>query len=106
MDGTVNMKSFSPDDMDTCAPAWEECKREFLVQSMAAGLDDKPGRRKVGQLLKCMGIKAIKMYDTFAWRPAVPAVVADEDNGVEASDEIPLCSKSLIETGAVRITDR
>ena len=30
-----------------------------------AGRDEKPGKRRVGLLLKCMGFNAIKVYDTF-----------------------------------------
>ena len=48
--GRVSMAPFRPDDHSNCAPAWQDYKREFLVRLDAAGLDDKPGKRKVGSL--------------------------------------------------------
>ena len=82
------MAPFRPDDPNTCVPAWTDYKREFLVRLDAAGLDDKPGKQKVGNLLKCMGIEAIKIYDTFEWAPAKPAVAANPANGQEATAAI------------------
>ena len=81
---SVSMKPFIPDDVKSCAPAWQNYKREFLVHLDSAGLDDKPWRRKVGQLLKCMGLEAIKIYDTFEWAPALEAVAANPNTFVEA----------------------
>lgn len=77
--GSVQMNTFSPDE--NCAPAWTAYKREFLIRIDAAGLDTASGRRKVGNLLKCMGAEAVKAYDTFEWAPAVEA---DADNNIEA----------------------
>ena len=85
----VSLGPFNPVDPNNCAPAWQDYKREFLVHLDADGIDDKPGKRKVGKLLKCMGIDCIKIYDTFEWAPAIPAVAADEDHGIVARDAIP-----------------
>ena len=78
--GQVDMSSFKPDDADACAPAWEEYKAEFLIRLDAAGLYEAAGRRKVGNLLKCMGSECRKLYEAFEWAPAVAAVPADADN--------------------------
>lgn len=43
------------------------------------GLDDKPGRRKVGVLLANMGRECVKIYDAFEW---APEIVADEKHGI------------------------
>ena len=43
----------------------------------------------MGNLLKCMGIEAIKIYDMFEWAPAKPAVAANRANGQEATSTIP-----------------
>ena len=55
-------------------------------------------KRKVGQLRKLVGIKTIKIYDNFVWRPAVREVAADEDNSVEDRDEIPGEDKHDLDT--------
>ena len=65
------------------APEWELYKRDFQIHLDALGLDDKPGRRKVGVLLSNMGRDCVKIYDAFEW---APAVLADEDHGIEARD--------------------
>ncbi len=80
----VGMKPFSPEDPSCAAPAWSDYKRMFRVHLEAAGLDEKPGKRKVGQLLKCMGMEAVRIYDTFEFMEAVAAVEADPDNGIVA----------------------
>ena len=85
----VSVKSFSPDDPNNCAPAWQDYKREFLIHLDANGLDDKPGKRKVGQLLKCMGLDCIKIYDTFEWAAGIPAVQEDADRGIVAQAAVP-----------------
>ena len=68
------------------------------MQVQAAGLDEKPGKRKVGLLLKCMGINAIKVYDTFEWNAAVPAVQADEERGIASVDAVPAENKDDLQT--------
>ena len=35
---------------------------------------------KVGQLLKCMGIDCVNIYDSFEWAPAMASVDVDPDN--------------------------
>ncbi len=83
------MEPFRPDDLDSCAAEWEAYKRAFLIHLDAKGLHIANGRQKVGQLLKLMGRSHIATYDTFTWLPAVPAVEADEDRGIEAQAAIP-----------------
>ena len=78
------MKPFSPEAAESCAPAWKAYKREFLIHLDSSGLYEKPGRRQVGALLKCMGMDAIRTYDTFDWSPAVEAVAEDADAGIVA----------------------
>lgn len=95
--GAVSMSPFTPDDQRTCAPAWQDYKREFLVRLDAAGLHDTPGRRKVGNLLKCMGIECIKIYDTFEWAPEIPAVEANVENNIEARPAVPAEDKHNLE---------
>ena len=80
----IRMKRFAPGDIDTCVPAWQDYKREFLILLDAKGLDEKPGKRKVGTLLQCMGMECIKIYDTFEWAPAIAAIAANADNHIEA----------------------
>ena len=75
-------ETFRPDSLDYCAAEWEDYKRAFLIHLDAKGLYDATGRRKVGQLLKCMGKAHIATYDTFTWDPEVPAVEADADRGI------------------------
>jgi hypothetical protein len=71
---TIRMPDFSPESVDSSALAWKEYKRRFAINMDAAGLSNKPGRRKVTNLLKAMGAAAVKIYDTFEWAPEVPAV--------------------------------
>jgi hypothetical protein len=85
----LRMPPFKPDDLDGCAKEWEDYKRAFLVHLDAKGLHDAAGRRKVGQLLSCMGRDHIVTYDTFTWRAAVAAVAEDADYGIEAQAAVP-----------------
>jgi hypothetical protein len=78
--GIRQLPEFNPSDFAVCAPAWEAYKRDFLIHLDAHGLDDKPGRRKVGVLLSSMGREAIRIYDSFEWAPGAPA---DEGNAIE-----------------------
>ena len=82
-------ETFRPDSLDSCAAEWEDYKRAFLIHLDAKGLYDAPGRRKVGQLLKCMGKAHIATYDTFTWNPEVPAVAANTEGGIRAQAAIP-----------------
>ena len=79
--GVKHLKEFDPSDHNACAPEWEMYKRDFLVHLDAIGLDEKPGKRKVGVLLSSMGREAIKIYDSFEWAVAVQA---DVENGIAA----------------------
>ena len=82
---TVNgLDPFPLDDPDSWAPAWVSYKRSFDIELASAGLDDKPGKRKVNNLIKCMGKDCIDIYDGFEWEPARVAVEADVGNGIAA----------------------
>lgn len=76
--GIRSLPEFNPSDAG--ATEWELYKRDFLIHIDALGLDDKPGRRKVGVLLSNMGRECVKIYDSFVWAPEVRA---DEDRGIE-----------------------
>lgn len=93
----IRMKKFIPSDIDTCVPAWQDYKREFLVLLDAKGLDDKPGKRQVGTLLQNMGMECIKIYDTFEWAPAVQAIAADADNNIAAVPARPAEDKANLQ---------
>ena len=75
--GIRPLQEFNPSD--SSAPEWELYKRDFTIHLDALGLDDKPGRRKVGVLLANMGRECVKIYDAFEWAPAVEA---DEEHGI------------------------
>ena len=90
------MPNFKPEDGAVCIPAWQDYKREFRVRLQAAGLTDPT--RQVGTLLKCMGIDAIKLYDTFEWKPAVDAIAADDARGVVAVAAVPADNKNDLDT--------
>ena len=47
--GIKSLPEFNPSDAG--ATEWELYKRDFIIHLDALGLDDKPGRRKVGVLL-------------------------------------------------------
>jgi len=80
---------FRPDDLDSCAAEWEDYKRMFLVHLDAKGLHDAAGRRKVGQLLSCMGSQHIATYDSFTWQEEIPAIAADPERGILARQRVP-----------------
>ena len=48
--GIRPLPEFNPSDAS--APEWELYKRDFQIHLDALGLDDKPGRRKVGRILE------------------------------------------------------
>ncbi|XP_060069286.1 uncharacterized protein K02A2.6-like [Ylistrum balloti] len=77
--GIKNLPDFNPSEAG--APEWELYKRDFLIHLNALGLDDKPGRRKVGALLSNMGRDSVKIYDSFVWAPEVQP---NEDAGIQA----------------------
>jgi hypothetical protein len=56
---------FNPADPNTGAQEWQRYKKNFLVHLNAQGLNDKPGKTKVGLLLANMGHEAVKIYDSF-----------------------------------------
>ena len=82
-------ESIRPESLDICTAEWEECKRAFLIYLGANSLYNAASWRKVGQFLKCMGKNHISMYDTFMWKPEVPAMEANADRGIEAHNTIP-----------------
>lgn len=77
--GIRPLQQFNP--TESGAPEWELYKRDFLIHIDALGLDDKPGRRKVGVLLSNLGRDCVKIYDVFEWEAAVED---DGENGVVA----------------------
>ena len=79
--GIRPLPEFNPSESG--APEWEMYKRDFTIHLDALGLDDKPGRRKVGVLLSNMGRECVKIYDSFTW---VEAVVEDRDRGIAARE--------------------
>ena len=83
------MPRFDPQDITACASEWQDYKRQFEIHLDAKGLFDAVGRRKVGQLLKCMGREHVTTYDTFTFAPRIPAVVADDERGIAARPEVP-----------------
>ena len=95
--GQVEMAPFEPDDRTACVPAWQDYKREFRIRLIAAGLGKVDGDVQVNNLLKCMGLEAMKLYETFVWAPAVAAVAADPANGVEARAAVPAEDKNNLE---------
>ena len=95
---TEKMEKFNPEQPNSCASEWEDYKRSFLVHLDAKGLHDAAGRRKVGQLLKCMGVDHVRTYDTFTWAAAVEAVQADPERGVEAVAGQPAEDKHDLDT--------
>ena len=89
---------FEPVDINACGSEWQEYKRLFEIHLDAKGLYGAEGRQKVGQLLKCMGQQSIAIYDSFTWAPAVPAIQADQANGIAAQAEIPGEDKYNLQT--------
>ncbi|KAK3098150.1 hypothetical protein FSP39_016659 [Pinctada imbricata] len=81
------LPEFNPADPNTTAKEWEAYKRSFLVHLDALGLDEKPGKRKVGVLLANMGKEAIKIYDSFTWAPRVEGNADNNIPDVPAEDK-------------------
>lgn len=79
--GIKTLPEFIIADANTGAKEWEAYKRDFLIHLDALGLDEKPGKRKVGLLLANMGREAVKIYDSFTWAPQIEE---DRDNNIEA----------------------
>lgn len=73
------LPEFNPSDPNTTAQEWDAYKRSFFIHLDALGLDEKPGKRKVGVLWANMGREAINIYDSFTWAPEVEA---NEDAGI------------------------
>lgn len=96
------MERFNPDQPNSCSSEWEDYKRSFLVHLDSKGLHDAAGRRKVGQLLKCMGMDHIRTYDTFTWAPAVDAIAEDAGGGIEAVAAQPGEDKHDLDTVFVK----
>ena len=90
--------NFEPADFNACGSEWQKYKRLFEIHLDANGLYGADGREKVRQLLKCMGQQSIATYNSFTWAAAIPAIPADEENGVEAEEEIPGESKYNLQT--------
>jgi hypothetical protein len=77
--GIRSLPPFNPKDPQTGAPEWVLYKRDFLIHLDVLGLDDKPGRRKVGVLLSNMGHECVKIYDSFEWAEEIET---DEGRGI------------------------
>ncbi len=92
------MGKFDPEDINACASEWQDYKRMFEIHLDAKGLHEAVGRRKVGQLLKCMGREHIATYDTFTWAHRIPAVAEDVDNAIPARPEVPAEDRYDLET--------
>jgi len=86
-----HLSSFSPEDTNSCAGEWEHYKRKFEIHLEAKGLHAAEGRRKVANLLECMGGDHFATYDTFDFAPAIPAIAAnaEADPPIVAVAEIP-----------------
>ena len=89
--------NFEPADFNACGSEWHEYKRLFETHLDANGLYGVDGREKVRQLLKCMGQQSIEI-NSFTWAAAIPAIPADEENDVEAQEEIPGENKHDLQT--------
>ena len=85
MEDEEKMPRFRPSDISSCASEWQAYKRQFEVHLDAKGLHEAIGRRKVGQLLQCMGSQHLVTYDTFTWAPAVAAVQAQDGRPARAA---------------------
>ena len=92
------MMKFNPEDIAVCASEWQDYKQQFEVHLDSKGLHTAEGRKKVGQLLKCMGREHVATYDAFTWAPAIPAVAANEAHGIAAQPEVPAKDKYHLET--------
>ena len=90
--------NFEPADFNACGSEWHEYKRLFKTHLDANGLYGVDGREKVRQLLKCMGQQSIEIYNSFTWATAIPAIPANEENDVEAQEEIPGENKHDLQT--------
>ena len=90
--------NFEPADFNACGSEWHEYKRLFEIHLDANGRYGVDGREKVRQLLKCMGQQSTEIYNSFTWAAAIPAIPADEENGVEAQEEIPGENKHDLQT--------
>ena len=90
--------NFEPADFNACGSEWHEYKRLFEIHLDANGWYGVDGREKVRQLLKCMGQHSTEIYNSFTWPAAIPAIPADEENGVEAQEEIPGENKHDLQT--------
>ena len=90
--------NFEPADFNACSSEWQGYKRLFEIHLDANGLYGADERQKVNQLLKCMGQQSIAVYNSFTWAAAIPAIPADEENGVEAQEGIPGENKYDLQT--------
>jgi uncharacterized protein Smg (DUF494 family) len=81
------LPDFNPADPNTGVQEWQRYKRNFLVHLDAQGLDDKPGKRKVGMLLAHMGHEAVKIYDSFTWAEEILANVEQYIEARAAEDK-------------------
>ena len=90
--------NFEPADFNACGSEWHEYKRLFEIHLDANGRHGVDGREKVRQLLKCMGQQSTEIYNSFTRAAAIPAIPADEENDVEAQEEIPGENKHDLQT--------
>ena len=80
--------TFRPGDShsDTNGQSWKSWKQSFEIYLEAKGVADAGGKRKVCLLLHFLGPDGIKLYNTFDFRPAVPAD-ADHDIAARAAED-------------------
>ena len=97
-DDGMKLGRFNPKDIESCASEWEAYKRQFEIHLDSKGLHDAAGRRKVGQLLKHMGTDHVHTYDSFIWAARIPAIPADDANGIAAVAEVPAEDKYDLQT--------
>ena len=90
--------NFEPVDFNACSSEWHDYKRVFEIHLDANELSGVDGREKVRQLLKCMGQESTEIYNSVTWAAAIPAIPADEENDVEAQEEIPGENKHDLQT--------
>ena len=86
---TKRLSKFCPQDVTACGSEWQSYKRQFEIYLDAKGLHDANGRRKVSQLLSCMGPDHVATCDTLTWAARVAAVAANPGAGIVARAAVP-----------------
>lgn len=81
-------KQFRPDVTDTSGESWKSWKQQFRIYIAARDLEKANGRRLVNMLLHLLGPEGIKLYNTFEFRPEVPAVDDKPKIPAESPDDL------------------